>query len=132
MVRSSPSAVLSSDVLAVGDIVTALFPVHDPTGHEQQGYRPAVVVGVPAALGGPRFPVVILAPLTTDRGQEWARRSPELYPRFPEGMAGLRTPSLCLLDQIRALGLERLRAWRGALSIEEYGPVREGLKRILR
>lgn len=122
---------MSNDGLVVGDIVTALFPVHDPAGHEQQGYRPAVVVGVPAVLGSPRFPVVVLAPLTTDRDQEWARTSPALYPRFPEGTADLRSPSLCLLDQMRALGLERLRAYRGALSAEEYEPIREGLKRIL-
>lgn len=132
MVRSGGPAGVSSDVLAVGDIVTALFPAHDPEGHEQQGYRPAVVVGIPAVLGSPRFPAVILAPLTTDRGQAWARNSPALYPRFPEGTADLRSPSLCLLDQIRALGLERLRAYRGALDAGEYEPIREGLKRILR
>ena len=121
---------MGSDALSVGDVVTALFPVHDPVGHEQEGYRPAVVVGVPAFVGSPRFPVLLLAPLTTDRDQGWARSSPALYPRLAEGTTGLRSPSLCLLDQAQALSIERLRTYRGALSGEEYEPIREGLKRI--
>ena len=52
----------SSDVpdkktLAVGDVISALFPEHVPGGREQQGYRPAVVVGIPERLGLPRFEV---------------------------------------------------------------------------
>lgn len=122
---------MSKQVLSIGDVVTVLFPVHDPAGHEQQGYRPAVVVGVPAVLGEPRFPVLLLAPVTTDRGQEWAKSSPALYPRFAQGTAGLGSPSLCLLDQVRAVSVERLRVYRGTLSANEYEPIREGLKRIL-
>ncbi len=51
-------------------MITALFPVHRPGAHEQEGYRPAVVVGMPGLLGETRFPVLIVATMTTDRGQE--------------------------------------------------------------
>ncbi len=36
-------------LLEIGDIVSALFPFHDPAGHEQEGHRPAVVVGCPSS-----------------------------------------------------------------------------------
>lgn len=44
--------------------------------------RPAVVVGRPERLDDPRFGVLIAAPMTTDRGQEWAERRPTLYRAF--------------------------------------------------
>jgi mRNA interferase MazF len=60
--------------LAAGDVVSAFFPEHIPGGHEQQGLRPAVV-GVPERLGEPRFEVLVVVPMTTDRDQEWSKRS---------------------------------------------------------
>jgi mRNA interferase MazF len=82
-------------------------------------------------LGCSRFGVLIVAPMTTDRRQEWAGQSPELYSRYPAGTANLRSPSVCLLDQVRALDTERVRRYRGTLSSEEYSPIRDGLARML-
>jgi mRNA interferase MazF len=42
-------------------------------------------------------------PITTDRGQRWANVSPDLYPRLPAGIGGLRKPSIVLLDQVQVL-----------------------------
>lgn len=117
--------------LGIGSVITALFPVHRPGAHEQEGYRPAVVVGMPGLLGETRFPVLIVAPMTTDRGQEWAKASPRLYVRFSTGTAGLRSPSVCLLDQVRALSFSRVHRVRGALSPQEYRPIREGLLEMI-
>ncbi len=117
--------------LATRDVISALFPVHDPGGHEQEGYRPAVIVGQPERVGTPRFSLFIIAPMTTYRAQEWAEQAPGLYPRFEKGTANLRAPSICLLDQVRALGPERVRGYRGTLGEEEYRPIREGLQRML-
>ncbi len=118
----------------MGDVVSARFPEHNPQGHEQEGFRPAVVVGVPNALGAPRFPTLLLAPLTSDRSEarRWADRSPALYPRLAKGMANLRSDSICLLDQVRALGVERVAGYLGSLSGEEYRLIREGLGRMMR
>ena len=119
------------EALAAGDVITALFPVHVPGGREQQGYRPAVVVGVPERLGVPRFEVLLVVPMTTDRGQQWTERSPGLYPRLEKGTANLRSSSICLLDQIRAIGAERVRGYRGTLDAEQYGPIHDGLCRMM-
>lgn len=117
--------------LEIGDVVSALFPIHRPDGHEQEGYRPAVIVGLPERLGTPRFGGPLLAPMTSDRGQDWAERSPALYPRYAAGTAGLRSPSICLLDQTRALGSERVRRYRGRLGEDQYRAIYDGLRKML-
>lgn len=117
--------------LAIGDVVSALFPSHLPGGREQQGFRPAVVVGVPEKVGVVRFEVVVVVPMTTDRRQSWAARSPALYPRFEAGTANLRSASVCLLDQVRSIGAERVRGYRGTLSAEQYRPIHNGLQAMM-
>ena len=117
--------------LEFGDVVTANFPKHTPKGHEQEGYRPAIVVGFPQQLGIPRFSSVILIPITTDRGQEWATNSPDLYPRFPTGTAGLRQPSIALLEQIRFLDLIGIMEYWGRLTPEEYQPIFQGIQKMI-
>jgi mRNA interferase MazF len=127
----SPDGGSFAGSLGIGDVVFALFPGHDPAGHEQEGYRPAVVVGLPERLGAPRFGVLLCVPMATDKGQAWAERAPGLYPRYPAGTGGLRSPSICLLDQTRSLGVERVSRYRGTLSDEDYEPIRGGLGRML-
>jgi mRNA interferase MazF len=117
--------------LTAGDVISALFPMHVPGGREQQGYRPAVVVGIPECLGVPRFEVLIVVPITADRDQQWSERSPALYPRLEKGTANLRSSSICLLDQVRAIGAERVRGYRGTLEAEKYHPIHNGLRRMM-
>lgn len=118
--------------LAVGDVVSALFPTHVPGGREQHGFRPAVVVGMPERLGVMRFEVIVVVPMTTDRSQPWTQRSPALYPRpTSAGAANLRSPSVCLLDQVRSIGAERVRGFRGTLSAEQYRPIHDGLRAMM-
>ncbi len=123
----------SGKIVSVGDVVSADFPEHNPQGHEQEGPRPAVVVGVSDAVGTSRFPTLLLAPLTSDRreARRWAEKSPTLYPRLSKGTANLNSDSICLLDQVRALGVERIGSYLGSLSREEYRPIREGLGRMM-
>lgn len=104
---------MGSRLLAVRDVVVAQLPQQNPQGHEQQGYRPAIVVGLPTRLGSPRFSVVIVAPLTTDRGQEWSSAAPNLYPQLSVGIGGLKSPSIVLLDQVRALDISRIVSFKG-------------------
>lgn len=107
------------------------FPEHVPGGREQQGLRPAVVVGAPELLGEPRFGVLVVVPMTTDRDRGWSRRSPALYPRFAEGTARSRSPSICLLDQVRAIGAEQVRGYRGTLAADQYRPIHDGLREMV-
>ena len=117
--------------LQFGDIVTVGFPTQNPQGREQEGYRPAIVVGFPNRLGVARFELIIVIPMTTDRNQAWAVASPDLYPRFAPGVAGLRPPSIALLDRVRVLDVNRIVDYRGSLTPEQYAPILSGLQRMI-
>lgn len=100
-------------------------------GHEQQGGRPVLLLGVPSKLGRPRFPMLIVAPVTSYRQQPWAHNAPRLYPRLEAGAGGLPRASLVLLDQLQALDPRRVRAYVGRLTAGEYHPIRESLRALL-
>ncbi|WP_292760831.1 type II toxin-antitoxin system PemK/MazF family toxin [Nostoc sp. NOS(2021)] len=57
---------LQPDLLECGDVVIVILPTSNPRGREQQGTRPAVVVGIP--WGEVRYPMLMIAPLTTQSG----------------------------------------------------------------
>lgn len=109
-------------------MVTARFPAQDPQGREQEGYRPAVVVGLPELLGRPRFDLVLVVPLTTDRQGAWSRSA--LYPRLTAGTAGLTANSVVMLDQTRSLDTGRMARYLGQLSVEQFEPIKQGLGRV--
>jgi mRNA interferase MazF len=46
--------------------------------------------------------------------------SPELYMQFSAGVAGLKSPSIALLDQVRAIDVSRIVAYRGSLTSQQY------------
>ena len=117
--------------LKFGDVVTVQFPQQNPQGREQEGYRPAIVVGFPNRLGIPRFSLIVLIPLTTDKSQAWVINSPDLYPRLAVGVAGLKSPSIALLDQVRVLDVNRIVAYRGSLTPDQYEPILIGLQRMI-
>ena len=121
---------MTAPLLRLGTVFVASFPEHAPGGHEQEGLRPAVVVGLPTQVGRPRFPVLLLAPMTTFRRQAWVSAAPDLYPVLPGGAAGLPSDSVILLDQTRALDVARLRRWLGQLSASEYAPLSQALRRM--
>ena len=114
-------------LLKFGDVITARFPEQNPQGREQEGYRPAIVVGLPNRLGTPRFQLIVVIPMITDRGQTWAIASPDLYPRFSAGVADLRSPSLAL----RVLDVDRIVKYRGSLTSDQYAPILSGLQFLL-
>ena len=122
---------MTKHILQIGDVVTAKFPSQNPSGREQEGYRPAIVVGIPSRLGKLRFPLVFVVPMTTDRGQEWADINPNLYVRFSAGIAGLKSPSIALLDQVRAIDVSRIVAYRGSLTPQQYEEIAESLQKIM-
>ena len=122
---------MTKHILQIGDVVTAKFPSQNPSGREQEGYRPAIVVGIPSRLGKLRFPLVFVVPMTTDRGQEWADINSNLYVRFSAGIAGLKSPSIALLDQVRAIDIYRIVAYRGSLTPQQYEEIAESLQKIM-
>jgi mRNA interferase MazF len=120
-----------SDLLAVGDILITGFPSQNPQGREQEGIRPALIVGFPQNIGVPRFPLVFVAPLTTDRSQNWAIASPDLYPKLSTGQGNLPRNSIILLDQIRAIDLNRIDRYLGSLTTGEYQPIFSSIQKML-
>jgi mRNA interferase MazF len=118
-----------AEPVSFGDILLIALPTHAPPGHEQEGARPAVVVGLPERAGEPRFPTVLVVPLTTQEGT-WSTKAPELYPRLRAGAGGLPHPSVALLDQLRSIDVRRVSSYLGSLAAEEFQPIDDGLKKI--
>jgi mRNA interferase MazF len=116
--------------LQFGDVLNIRLPSQNPQGHEQEGLRPAIVVGLPERVGKTRFPVVFVVPVTSDRGQDWAKAVSLLYPRFPAGSGGLRSASIGLLDQLRCVDVRRIVDFRGSLAQEECDVLRGALQQI--
>jgi mRNA interferase MazF len=122
---------VARDILSVGDVIVAALPEQVPPGREQQGYRPVIVVGVPEALGTLRYAMLLVIPLTTYRGQQWAIASPALYPVLVAGEGALPTRSIALLDQVRSLDKTRISRYMGTLTSEQYQPILNGLSKMI-
>jgi mRNA interferase MazF len=78
-----------------GDIVVALFPQQIPSMHEQQGTRPAIIVGVP--FGKVRYPLIVVVPLTTQIGQ-WAEANSAIYLVLQKGAGNLVLSKRCVTE----------------------------------
>lgn len=118
-----------ADLVSFGDILLIMLPSHAPAGHEQEGVRPAVVVGLPQRAGQPRFSTLLVIPFTTQEGT-WSKKAPRLYPRLRSGAGGLPRPSIALLDQVRSIDARRVSSYLGSLTGKEFQPIKEGLKQI--
>ncbi|MFP5501427.1 MAG: type II toxin-antitoxin system PemK/MazF family toxin [Candidatus Sericytochromatia bacterium] len=114
--------------ITAGDVVMVALPSHLPPGHEQEGRRPAVVVGVPSEPL--RFPVVYIVPLTSQVGA-WAGKNPMMYPVLPPGTGGLPLASVALLDQMRGVDVRRVRDYLGTLRPDEYRPIGQGIQQTI-
>jgi mRNA interferase MazF len=113
----------------VGVVLVAEFPEASPSGREQAGERPAVVVGMPDFVGTPVYPGLILVPFTT-RLDKLAGRPQQLYPQYLPGVAGLTRPSAALVDQVRYVDQARLRTVLGRMTEAEFDPIRMALQTI--
>ena len=119
---------MANQSLNRGDIILINLPSHNPRGHEQEGIRPAVIIGLPP--GDVRYPVVVVVPLTTQLGG-WVRKNPLLYPIIQSGTGGLTQKSVVLCDQIRAVDVQRVVGYLGKLPSIEYIAIINGLRQVL-
>ena len=98
----------------------------DPTrGHEQHGVRPCIVVSDPDVIGGQRFPLVCVVPVTGTQGEGL------LYPHLEPGKSGIAKPSCALIDHLRSIDKRRIRRVFGELAPEEIAAIDEGLAAFL-
>lgn len=122
---------LVTNTFCVRDVVLVDFPIHIPPGHEQQGQRPAVIVASQNEMATTRFSLLVVVPTTTQAG-EWVIQNSMLYSRLQAGAGAIRRESIVLLDQIRALDVQRVLRYWGTLTPEQYQPIEDGLKAMLR
>ena len=59
--------------LQLGDVIMVDLPSYS-RGREQTGIRPAIVVGLPTLWGKPRYPMLVIVPMTTTSGS-WSTQS---------------------------------------------------------
>lgn len=116
--------------LGIRDVVLANFPQHSPPGHEQEGLRPAIIIGWSDA----HYPMVRLLPTSTlidektGIKREWSDDFPEIFPVFPKGTGGLERDSILLANQTRWLGRDRIVDHYGSLTVREYAVVANALR----
>ena len=114
--------------MALGSVLMVRMPTHDPAGHEQQGLRPAVVVGIPTPPV--RYPMVMVVPLTSKLG-EWQNANPTLYPVLSAGSGGIPRLSVALVDQCRTVDPSRILSELGTLLPAECVPIYDGLRAMM-
>jgi mRNA interferase MazF len=93
-------------------------------GHEQGGYRPALVLSCDK-INQSRAEKLVVAPLTSK-----GRVFPTLVP-LPEGEAGLPRASWVQVDEVRSISSKRLQGRCGAVSDEALRRVEAALLRAL-
>jgi mRNA interferase MazF len=110
-----------------GDVALIKLPKRKPTGREQEGTRPCLVIANPDIVGRSRYPCLIVAPLTTTAGA-WVKAGGKLYPVIEGGV--LPASSVVLLDQIQMIDVYRIDQHYGTLTSEESAPVRAGIQAL--
>ena len=114
--------------LKIGDIIEVTYPRKVPKGHEQEGRRPAIVIGIPEKVGVTRYPIVITIPLTTNLG-DWSTEN-KLYVRLNKGDGDLLQESIVLTDQIISIDITRITGLFGTLNESKMKSIRNILKQI--
>lgn len=94
-----------------------------PTGHEQAGRRPVVIVSSDVSNRGPSG-MVAVAPITSRD-----KRVP-LHVRVDPPEGGLERPSFVMCDQVRTVSVDRLDRARGAAGVLSSGTMVEVDDRI--
>lgn len=117
-----------TSMVDIGSMVLIDLPISQPRGHEQQGLRPGIIVGIPRQPM--RYDLVIVVPLTSQTGS-WRDQNPVQYPILAAGIAGLTRDSIVLLDQIRAVDVKRVKSLLGCLEEPEYSSIQLGLRQLL-
>lgn len=116
--------------IKVRDVVIANFPKHDPPGHEQEGMRPAIIIG----FADKPYPMVDLIPISslfderTGKRKEWVDDPLSDCLIFPKNTANLNKDSVVLLGQSRHLGRDRIVDYCGRLTLEEFAAVVKALR----
>ncbi len=108
----------------IGDIHWVELP--DAGGREQSGRRPAIVMQDDVSAGS--LPTTIVIPLSTAVA---ALRFPGTASVKATKESGLRTDSVALVFQIRAIDRSRVKAAIGVVSEQELAHIKSELAKLL-
>ena len=113
--------------MARGDILTVRLPIPARgAGHEQVGYRPAIVVQTD--VSDARLPTAMIVPLTSNLS---ALRFPHTFCVDPTLQNGLTRPSVLLVFQLRAVDKRRLSSRIGCLEGHHLEQLEIEMQRLL-
>ena len=101
------------------------LPERVPTGHEQTGLRPCLLIADLGQYQQLNYPMLLMVPITSTLLQSGLLRI-----RLEAGWGGLEQAGTILLDQLTSIDVSRLRGSFGKLTEEQLAPVRTGLKTI--
>jgi mRNA interferase MazF len=105
----------------IGRGALVVVDLNSTIGREQR----CVVVSDPDVIGGQRFPLVCVVPVTGTPGEGL------LYPPLAPGRSGLARKSFALIDHLRSIDKRRVRRVFGDLAREEIAAIDEGLALFL-
>ena len=111
----------------LGVVLEVDFAAQHPSGNEQSGFRPAIIVAVPDFLAPPRFPGLMVVPFTS-QVEKFRDLSEALYSMYASGSGGLTRDSIALIDQVRYVDQARITGRVGRFTETEYEPVRRAIK----
>lgn len=112
--------------MAQGDVFWIDFPTSETPGREQQGQRPAVMIGV--ELPGAALPTQLVIPMTSNLA---ALRYPSTVKIEPSSQNGLSTVSVALCFQLRAIDKKRILSTAGTLDANDLSRIMAEVKRLL-
>lgn len=112
---------MTTEKIQEGEILLFAFPQNKPQGHEQEGIRPGIVVVPPQE--NTRYPIVVAIPLTTQDG-EWTKNH-KLYVKISAGEGNLPNDSIALIDQERAIDVNRIKSYIGKLNENIYNNIKK-------
>ncbi|MCX5817685.1 MAG: type II toxin-antitoxin system PemK/MazF family toxin [Proteobacteria bacterium] len=108
-----------------GDIYLVEIP--GSGGHEQQGFRPAIIVQTSENID--KIPTVLIIPFTT---QIKAANFPFTFVIDPDSTNNLSSKSVALVFQLRAIDKKRLKNKLGKLSANDFQILKQCLHGILK
>jgi mRNA interferase MazF len=109
-----------------GQVIQVAFPNRSPSGHEQTGLRPALVVSDPTEKQKLESPMLIVAPITTQEKKKGVLRV-----KLAVGDGGLPEASTIMVDQLAAVDVSRVRLFYGRLTGTKLEEARMAVKTAL-
>ncbi len=108
----------------IGDIYAIAIP--STNGHEQAGYRPAIIVQTPKFEE--QLSTALIIPLTSQLG---AQTFPGTFLIHPDTDNGLTTDSVALVFQLRAIDKKRIRRRLGRLNDSHLAELYQLVKTLM-